>query len=258
MECGIETIDERKGNAVMKREYHRWHSAALNRDMELLVFGSAGPRMLVFPSRKQRFFEYEERGMIECFRRRLEAGEMQIICVDSIDSESLYCFEKKPQERIERHIQFERYIIEEVLPFSERSNPDTSLTAHGCSFGAYHAMTIALRHPQKFHRVLALSGRYDLTLHAGQFHSLFHGFYDQSLHSLMPSHFVPDLSEPQQLQPIRELSLTLVIGADDPFYEDNLALSRAFTEKQISHELHAWSGHAHRFQEWRQMAPLYS
>ena len=54
-------------------------------------------------------------------------------------------------------------------------------------------LTLALRHPQHFARVVGFSGRYDLTLHVGDFHSLFHGFYDNSLCAIMPSHFVPYL-----------------------------------------------------------------
>lgn len=242
----------------MNREYHKWHSPALGREMELLVFGHAGPRMLVFPSRKQRFFEYEEHGMVHALRHHLLAGELQLVCVDGIDGESLYCFEKTPEQRIDRHLEYERYIVEEVLPFSAKLNPRTPLTAHGCSFGAYHAMNIALRYPEHFRRVLAFSGRYDLTLNSGDFHTLFHGFYDDRLRSIMPSHFVPELTDRKLLRLIRHIRFTLVIGEEDPFYGDNVGLAKAFEEKTIPCELHAWVGNAHRFRYWRQMARVYA
>ncbi len=242
----------------MNREYHQWHSPALGRAMELLVFGHAGARLLVFPSRKQRFFEYEEHGMIHALRHPLEAGALQIVCVDSVDAESLYCFEKAPEQRIDRHLEYEHYIIGEVLPFFAKLNPHGPLTAHGCSFGAYHAMTLALRHPEPFRRVLAFSGRYDLTLDSGDFHTLFHGFYDERLRAIMPSHFVPDLAAGRHLRHIRRVRFTLVIGEDDPFFADNAALSQVFTAKKIPHDLHTWVGNAHRFRYWRQMARVYA
>ena len=34
----------------MNREYHKWYSPRLGRDMELLVFGHAGLPVLVFPT----------------------------------------------------------------------------------------------------------------------------------------------------------------------------------------------------------------
>ncbi|WP_295438711.1 hypothetical protein [uncultured Thiodictyon sp.] len=41
----------------MNREYHRWYSERLGRTMELLVFGHAGAKVLVFPTRDGRFHE---------------------------------------------------------------------------------------------------------------------------------------------------------------------------------------------------------
>ena len=44
----------------MNREYHKWWSPNLSRDMELLVFGHSGAKVLVFPTRGGRFYEYRE------------------------------------------------------------------------------------------------------------------------------------------------------------------------------------------------------
>lgn len=43
----------------MNREFHRWHSPSLGRDMDLLVFGHAGARAIVFPTSMGRFFEWK-------------------------------------------------------------------------------------------------------------------------------------------------------------------------------------------------------
>ncbi|MBF8283873.1 MAG: hypothetical protein HW378_2788, partial [Anaerolineales bacterium] len=48
----------------MNREYHRWYSPSLNKEIELLVFGHAGARMLVFPTSLGKFYEWEDRGMV--------------------------------------------------------------------------------------------------------------------------------------------------------------------------------------------------
>lgn len=76
----------------MNREYHRWYSPALNRDMELLIFGHAGARVLVFPTSMGRFFEWEDRHMISALREHINNGWLQLFCVDSVDSESWYCW----------------------------------------------------------------------------------------------------------------------------------------------------------------------
>ena len=74
----------------MTRDYHRWYSRSLGRDMELLVFGHAGPPVVVFPSSMGAFFEFEDRGMVEALRGKLDGGGLQLFCVSSVDGESWY------------------------------------------------------------------------------------------------------------------------------------------------------------------------
>jgi esterase/lipase superfamily enzyme len=241
----------------MKREYHKWHSPALDREMELLVFGSGGQRLLVFPTRNERFFEYEDHGMIHSLRHRITSGEVQVICVDGIDIESLYCFDKPPEQRIKRHLDYERYIVEEVVPFTENPNYWTPLIAHGCSFGAFHAVSMTLRHPGVFHGALAFSGRYDLTLQVGDFHSLFHGFYSEDLKSIMPSHFVPEITDRKHLRALRSIPFNFVVGEEDPFLENNIDMAAALEAKKIPHSVRVWCDNAHRFRHWRQMIRIY-
>lgn len=126
----------------MHREYHKWYSPRLNREMELLIFGHAGARVLVFPTSMGRFYEYEDRGMVANLTDHLENGWLQLYCVDSIDGESFYNNWAHPADKIRRHVQYEDYILHEVLPLSQSKNPNPFLIAHGCSFGAYHAVNM--------------------------------------------------------------------------------------------------------------------
>src|SRR5215813_3400008 len=100
----------------MVREYHKWFSPRLGRDMELLVFGHAGAAVLVFPTREGRFFDYENWGLVGALGEHVESGRMRLFCVDSLDAEALYCRCRPPQERIARARQYEGYILEEVVP----------------------------------------------------------------------------------------------------------------------------------------------
>ena len=45
----------------MRREYHRWWSPSLHRDMELLEFGHGGARVIAFPTSRGRFYEWADR-----------------------------------------------------------------------------------------------------------------------------------------------------------------------------------------------------
>jgi hypothetical protein len=66
------------------------------------VFGHAGAKVIVFPTREGRFYEYENLRMTEVLRDKLEKGFLQLFCVDGIDSESFYCRWAHPSGRIQR------------------------------------------------------------------------------------------------------------------------------------------------------------
>lgn len=242
----------------IRREYHSWHSPILGRDMELLVFGHAGERVLVFPSRMERFYEWENRGMVHACRERLEAGHLQLWCLDGLDTETFYAFSLPPAERIERHFAYERYVLEEVLPFSEKVNPGTTIGTAGCSLGAFHAAAIFFRHPARFRHLRAFSGRFDLARSFGnEYPDLFLGYREPPVYFLNPAHFLPRLRDPASLASLRESEILLVVGESDVFRSSNMDLSEALWSLGVSHQLKTWVGSSHRFRTWRQMARLY-
>ena len=240
----------------MNREYHRWHSPQLGRDMELLVFGHAGAKVLVFPTRDGRFYEYEQLRMTDALRHKLDAGQLQLYCVDSIDWESFYCHWAHPEGRIQRHQAFEEYILNEVLPLMASKNDHPCTIAHGCSFGAFHAANIAFRHPHLFQKLSAFSGRYDPTLNIECFRDLLDGYRNELIYDHSPAQYLPGL-DGWRLEALRRMDIVLVIGRDDPFLDNNRHISRILWEKGVWHALHEWDERAHSGYYWRRMAPLY-
>jgi esterase/lipase superfamily enzyme len=158
----------------MKREYHKWLSPALGRDMELLIFGHAGLPVLVFPTSGGRFYEFEDRNMVGALTHKIDNGEIQLYCVDSVDMESWYNRSVPPRWRIARHVQYEDYLIHEVVPLVRQKNWDPHCVALGCSFGGFHAANIAFRHPDVFTGLLSMSGAFDMSKFLG-------GYYDNDV-----------------------------------------------------------------------------
>jgi esterase/lipase superfamily enzyme len=241
----------------MNREYHHWYSPHLARDMEFLVFGHAGAKVLVFPTRDGRFYEYEDLRIVASIKHKIDAGFLQLFCIDSVDHDSFYCFWKQPADRIRQHNQFEAYVINEIIPFMNAKNPNPCIISHGCSLGGYHAANIAFRHPQYFKKLVAFSGRFDLTWEVEHFRNLFDGYYDQDIYFHTPTHFLPNLSCQTQLADLKQLDIILTIGKQDPFLQNNHLLSRILHQQGVAHVLHEWEGRAHKGRYWRQMAPLY-
>jgi esterase/lipase superfamily enzyme len=238
----------------MNREYHTWYSSRLGREMELLAFGHAGLPVLVFPTSGGRFFEFEDCGMIAALADRIDAGEVHLFCVDSVNLESWYNQKLPPRLRIARHMCYEAYLLNEALPLVRRKNRrqnSSGVLALGCSFGGYHAVNIALRHPDIFTGFLSLSGTFDLS-------GFLDGYYDENCYFNLPTHYLPNLTDPWYLDRIRGNSYTLATGWDDQCLAQNQNLDGILSAKAIPHRFSIWdSANSHDWPTWQWMVQQY-
>jgi esterase/lipase superfamily enzyme len=234
----------------MNREYHRWYSERLGRDMDLLVFGHAGVPFLVFPTSMGTFHEYEDNGMIGALAGKLEHGHVQLFCVSSVDAESWYNAHAHPRQRVERSLQYESYLFNEVLPLVRQTNGHPELGATGCSFGAYHALLAALRRPDVITRCITMGGAYDIK-------RFLHGYYDQDCYFLNPVDFLPSLDDGWLLDRMRRNKWVLATGDNDICLEDNKRMAGLLHQKHVPAHLHVWNDSLHDWPEWRKMAAAY-
>lgn len=235
----------------MKREYHKWYTSRLGREMELLVYGHGGLPAVVFPTSCGRFFEFEDRGMVGALGQKLEEGRVQLFCVDSVDEESWYNRNVGPRWRIARHMQFEEYVMQEVLPLVRGMNGSPHLAAVGCSFGGYHAANIALRHPDVFSAFLSMSGAFDLKNFLG-------GYYDQDCYFNLPIDYLPNMGDAWHLDRYRTSTYVLATGDHDQCWDQNERLARAMRDKGIPVRLDVWrDGTRHDWPWWQRMVQEY-
>ena len=234
----------------MNREYHRWHSPSLNRDMELLVFGHAGARVLVFPTSQGKYYEWEDRGMMNTLRDHIDRGWLQIYCVDSVDAESWYASWAHPSGRAYRHQQYDDYLYHEVLPLSVSKNSNPFLMTVGASFGAYHAMNFGLKHPEKVDRILAFSGLYDIRSFTG-------GYSDNNVYHNNPIQFIPNEHDEGRLRLLRHLDIIMAVGREDRLLRHSQAMTAALWAKGIGNALREWDGWSHDWPYWQKMILTY-
>lgn len=74
----------------MRREYHAWVSHHLGRTMEFLWLGERGYPVLLFPTSMGRFWQNEDMGITGALAEKVDAGYIQLVCVDAVDTESWY------------------------------------------------------------------------------------------------------------------------------------------------------------------------
>jgi esterase/lipase superfamily enzyme len=231
----------------VNREYHKWFSPALNREMELLVFGHGGTPVIVFPTSMGRFFDYENRHMIDAIGDRYENGRLQAFCVDSVDAESWYNKAVPPADRAARHVQYDRYLVDEVVPFVRARNASGRMAVTGCSFGGYHSVNFALKHPDLVQACVSMGGAFDI-------HQFLNGYYDDNCYYNCPPDFLPNLNDAWFLDRYRRMEIVLATGETDICLEENRRLSRIMTARGIPHWLDVWGdGAGHDWPWWERM-----
>lgn len=216
----------------------------------MLVFGHAGTRVLAFPTSRAHFYEWEDFGMVRGLADHLENGWIQLFCVDGVDSESWLAGWRHPAERAQRHVQYDRYVADEVLPFTSHKNANPFLMTTGASFGAYHAASFAFRYPHLVNRVIGLSGYYDVTRFTG-------GYSDDNVYFNNPCAFLASEHDPARLGALRRQDIILAVGREDAACANNEYLSGLLWRKDVGHALRIWNGWYHDWPYWVEMLRLY-
>ena len=217
----------------------------------MLVFGHSGKPLIVFPTSMGRFFDYENRGMIDVVRRRYDNGLLQAFCVDSVDAESWYNKGVHPAQRAERQVAYDRYLVDEVVPFVRARNGSTEVGVTGCSFGGYHSVNFAMRHPELVSDCVSMGGAFDI-------HQFLDGYYDDNCYYNCPPDYLPNLNDGWFLDRIRRMRIVLATGETDICLGENLRLAGIMNAKGLPHWSDVWGdGAGHDWPWWERMTQKY-
>jgi esterase/lipase superfamily enzyme len=230
----------------MNREYFKWVSPILEREMEVLAFGHQGVPVLVFPTASGRFFDYENNGMVEALDTVIDRGSIRLYCVDGIDEETWFNKSIPPRNRVSRHVLYEQYVLEEVLPFIHGKSGNSDLVVTGCDFGAFHAMNFTLRHPRAVGSCICVSGTFDIR-------PLLDGYFDEGCYFNNPVEYLANLTDEKYLRWFREIRFVLAAGEWDHALDANLAFSHLLDTRGIRHWLDIWGDHTKHDWPWWQM-----
>jgi len=237
----------------MQREYHNWYSPNLGRNMELLVLGHQGAPVLVFPTSQGRFYEFEDRGMVEALTDKLDGGFIQLYCVDSVDGESWYNRGAHPYDRVQRHLAYDRYLSDELVPLMRVKNSNGFLICTGASFGATQAVNFGFRHPELVHKIIGLSGRYTMR-------SYLDGYFDDNAYYNSPLDYIGGMDGGgDYANKLRLQHLYLMVGQQDlPMcLNETRQLSEVLWMKGVPNSFEVWDDCIHDWPCWREQIRKY-
>ncbi len=240
----------------MFRKHEMLPSRAMERRMHLWRYGHFGRPLLVFPSASGMAHEWDAHGMVEALGDLIEAGRLKLYCSESNVAEAWTRRENDPAWRIHRHMLFERYVVEELVPFIREDcrTPQIRVAASGTSLGGYYACNFALKFPELVDWALCMSSRYDISEFTG-------GLRSTDVYFNNPMAYVPNL-EGSALERVRSQTHLVLVCGQGKWEDGNVDETRAFgallASKGISHQLDIW-GHdvAHEWAWWKRQARLH-
>ena len=204
------------------------------------------------PTAAADFLEYERFLLIDAIQKYIDQGKVKVYSINSINNESWLNSKIQGRNKIIRHMQFNEYVYNEVVPFiRNRTSLDTPIITCGASFGALHAANLFFKNPVAINGCIAMSGLYDLG-------SYTKSYWDNDCYWNSPLHYLKDLEDEGHLNAIRHSKhIYFLSGSGD--YEDpdgSRYISGLLNHRGIKHDLDIWGYDIkHDWPTWRAMLP---
>ncbi len=232
----------------MKKHLERVASPQLGRAVSLWSYGHWGQPLLVFPTAAGFAHEWEAQGMVEALAPLLEAGRLKLYCPESNVAEAWTRKEGDAAGRIQRHVAYERWVVETLVPKIREDCQSSALplAVAGASLGAFYAANFALKYPEIFRWALCMSGRYAMTHFTD-------GFSNGDVYFNNPLAYVSNLAGEPLERIRRHTHLVLVCGQgkwEEGCIEETRALGALCAARQIPHELDIWGADVSHDWDW--------
>lgn len=234
----------------MKEEYNKWYSNSIESEFEMLVFGSAGFPVIIFPTSGGSFYEAKDRGLINSVKHLIDSERIKIYCPDSINSQSWYNYEIHPADRVKTHNAYENLILNDVIEFAKYDTGYNKVALAGCSFGGYHSANLAFRHPDKIGYLISMGGAFDIK-------RFIYGYYDDNCYFNNPPDYLTNLDDKWYIRNLCEMGIVFGTGENDFCLSENRRISEILSSKSISHWLDVRFGTGHDWKWWIEMFPEY-
>jgi esterase/lipase superfamily enzyme len=213
--------------------------------MELLWYGNWGRPLLAFATSLGGCNQNEDGGLLRGLEDKIDRGEIQVCCPQSVDEESWYNKGAHPAWRARRHDQFDRYLADELVPFIRHKSERDDVVTYGASFGAYHAVNFGFRHPDLVSRVVAFSGMFDV-------HQFLDGYWDETCYFHCPTAYIANYSG-EWVDRVKQMGIVVATGEHDHLVNNTREFAALLQAKGIPVHSEIWQGvFGHDWPFWRE------
>ncbi len=232
------------------RETGYFYSDHLGRNIDFIWYGTAGRPLILFPTSGGNQTENENQGLIAALQPAIDAGRVQAICIDSINGQAWSRKDIHYSEKIKVHDLYDRFLASEFAPFVTKHAKNRELMVYGASFGGFHAVNFASRHPELVKRCIALSGFFDLK-------RVTYGWFDDLCYFHSPEAFIPNMSG-DWVRRLAQVEWVIATGDQDSLADETSRLGEIFRQKGIPATVELWPNcFGHDWPFWKAHLPRF-
>ena len=212
----------------------------------MLVFGTWGYPVVIFPTSGGRENEARDFKLIEAARPLVEAGRVKLFCIDSIDRFSWYAKHLHPSVRVQNHVFYDKFLSEELVPMLQRECNVDKIGVAGCSFGGFQALNFAFRHPDQVAHLFTMGAAFDIS-------QFVDGYHDDNVYFNNPPEYLPGAHS----EHFHWMNIILGTAEYDFCKPETQRISDILRQKGIKHHMDVKPFHDHDWPVWREMFPQY-
>ena len=231
----------------------QWWSERMQQPMSLARWGHFGTPVLVFPTAGGDAEEIERNHLVAACGDLVEAGRVKLYSCDSVAGRALATSAGTPEYRMWLLNQFHEAVVHEVLPaiHADLGGHGSRIVTAGASIGAFNAVAVLCRYPDRFEAAIGMSGTYRLRRFLDE-------QFSDDLYLASPLDFLPGL-EGDQLETLRQRRVVLASG--EGAWEDigeSWAMADVLGRKGVPNRVDSWGpGFEHDWATWWRMLPQY-
>ncbi len=230
----------------MQETFHNWYTQYLSRNFDMLVLGEKGEPFILFPNAGGRYFELKDNGFIYSLSGKVNNGEIKLYCPDTIDNDSWQNYDIDPGDRVKKHLDYEKLILNDVIGFAKYETEKEKVGLIGIGLGGYHAFNLAMKYPSKFHTCVTLSGIFNVK-------RFIYGYYDENCYFNNPIDYLPGLKDEWYLSHLRKMKISIFSYEYDDTVQENIEIFSLLHEKNIKHDFHVDKGVKGDWESWNKI-----
>ncbi len=223
-----------------------YYSHILGKSIKVEVTGHFGIPVIMFPTSQGSYTQnadFHLNGSISWFT---DNGKLKLFNLETIDNLSFYNKNISAYDRIRNYELYVQFLVQEFIPYIQRTHNTHRVIVAGASFGGYPAANFAFRYPDLVSHLFCLSGAFSIR-------NFMDGIQDELVYFNCPDEFVKN----DEAWKYKHMHIVLSTSDRDICLEPTRRMAAILTSKGINHWYDEQKWIDHDWVLWRMVFPKF-